>query len=312
MNVAFMFLVSFPVLLTLTVRDQFVLVSSLDRVRVDGVLVVPEDQAASISSLWKSRFRTLNVAAQMVGLLEGGLIAWLNYLTYRPAHLGFWIAVNGKLLPVGYVFLWCIGLFYAIVPIYILRNLGVSIFLKNLVAHAEISILPFHPDRSGGLRPVGEIGLRNQYCLSVLGANVVILIFVSFLYLKAIPSSLDGLMVAAAIAYILLGPLVFIGPLLPFRAGMLRNKTELMSEVARRLRVELRRLRQQLEVGQITKDDEDLVDRLRKLGSVIDQLPVWPFDFGTFRKFLSAYVTPLLGAGLIKPVLMALTSVFRH
>ena len=45
-----------------------------------------------------------------------------------------------------------------------------------------------------------------------------------------------------------------------------------------------------------------MVDRLRKLGTVINELPVWPFDLGTLRQFLSAYVTPALGAILLKGV----------
>jgi hypothetical protein len=35
---------------------------------------------------------------------------------------------------------------------------------------------------------------------------------------------------------------------------------------------------------------------LRKIGAVIDELPVWPFDAGILRKFLTAYITPLLSA----------------
>jgi hypothetical protein len=103
-------------------------------------------------------------------------------------------------------------------------------------------------------------------------------------------------MIAAGVAYVILGPLVFIGPLLPFRAAMLRTKTELMSEVAQRLRIELQRLRKQLASGPITKEDEKLIDRLRKIGAVFNELPVWPFDAGTLRKFLTAYVIPVLGA----------------
>jgi hypothetical protein len=95
---------------------------------------------------------------------------------------------------------------------------------------------------------------------------------------------------------VVLGPVVFMGPLLPFRAGMLRTKAELMGEVAQRLRIELQRLRTQLSAGQITREDEDLIDRLRKIGAVIDQLPVWPFDAGTSRTFVTAYVVPILGA----------------
>lgn len=310
-NVAFMFLVSFPTLMALTIRDEFVLVSSLKQVQTDGVLMIADDVETTLCSKWSRRFQKLNLAAELTGVAIGAILAVANYLTYRPQSVGFWVAAHGKLLPVGYVYLWCIFIFYVLVSIYALRNIEISIFLKDLVAHSEISELPFHPDQSGGLRPVGEIGLRNQYGLTVAGLNIVLLIFVSFLYLT-VPPALYRLIAAAAIAYIVLGPVVFVGPLLPFRAGMLRTKTLLMSEVAQRLRIELRRLRQQLQSGEITRDDEELVDRLRKLGSVIDQLPVWPFNAGTLRKFLSAYVTPLLGAGLIKPLVTALLSTVKH
>lgn len=310
-NVAFMFLVSFPVLLTLTLRDESVLFSSMGRIQTDGVLVVPDSEWDSLCARWKKRFRLLNLTAQALGLVAGGLLSWLNYKTYAPPQVGFWIASHGRLLPVGFVFLWCIAVFYALLPVYVLRNAGISYFLKDLVEHSEINVLPFHPDQSGGLRPVGEIGLRNQYGLTVVGVNVVLLVFVSVQYLQA-PQSLYHLMVAAGIAYLVLGPIVFVGPLLPFRGGMLRTKTELMSEVAQRLRIELHRLHEQLLTGQITKDDEELIDRLRKLGSVIDQLPVWPFDFGTLRRFLSAYITPLLGAGVLKTSLAFLVSMLKH
>jgi hypothetical protein len=142
---------------------------------------------------------------------------------------------------------------------------------------------------------VGRLGLRNQYLLTVFAVNIGTLVAVSEHYLKVL-LPLNLLIAAAVVAYIILGPLIFMGPLLSFRAGMLRTKMELMSKVAQRLRVELRRLRQHLPSGLITKDDEELIDRLRKVGAVIDELPVWPFDAGTLRRFLTAYVVPLAGA----------------
>jgi hypothetical protein len=38
---------------------------------------------------------------------------------------------------------------------------------------------------------------------------------------------------------------------------------------------------------------------LRKIGAVIDELPVWPFDATTLRRFLTAYVVPALGAASV-------------
>jgi hypothetical protein len=154
-------------------------------------------------------------------------------------------------------------------------------------------MLPFHPDKCGGLRPVGQLGLRNQTTLSILGLNVVILAVVSLSSLPRLPSQYH-LIAVSAVAYLILGPIVFMAPLLPFRRGMLRTKSEWMSEVARRLRIEFDRLRIQIQSAQITKEDEDLVDRLRKIGSVIEELPVWPFDARTLRKFAGAYVVPLV------------------
>jgi hypothetical protein len=302
-NVAFTFLVSFPSLLALTVTDQHALASSLRRVQVDGIVSIPEPTAIELSSRWCKRFRTINIGAQLIGVLIGLLLAVFNYVAFTPKAVGSWIASEGRLsLPAGPAFLCCIFLFYFLICVYVLRSVGMSMLLKDVVAHAEIRMLPFHPDRSGGLRPVGHLGLRNQYGLTVCGVNLVLLVFV-YANNLTVPPFLYRLMAAAAIAYIILGPIVFLGPLLPFRAGMLRTKSELMSQIAQRLRVELERLRQQLEGGQITKDDEELIDRIRKVGVVVDELPVWPFDTGTLRKFLTAYVVPLLGAFGVKPLL---------
>ena len=297
-NVIFMFMVTFPVLATLTVRDECVLVSSIDRVRADGVLTLPDSEWNSLCSWWKKRFRLLNLLFQLCGLITGAAVVWSNYATYVHPCIGYWIAPSGSLLPVGYLYLFCIFLFYFVTSIYILRNIAISFFLRDLAAHSKISVLPLHPDHSGGLRPIGEVGLRNQYVLTVVGLNVVILKFIAVWYFPAL-HQLTDLIVAAILAYILFSPPLFIGPLLPFRAAMLDTRTTLMNEVARRLRIEIDAILQQLRAGQISKQDEDMVDRLSKLGTVIDQLPVWPFDLRTIQKFLTAYVAPAAGAVLL-------------
>jgi hypothetical protein len=70
-----------------------------------------------------------------------------------------------------------------------------------------------------------------------------------------------------------------------------------MKTVALRMRHELDRLHAKLTKDDpITKDDEELVDRLRKISTVIDELPVWPFDAVTLRKFLTAYFIPIASA----------------
>jgi hypothetical protein len=267
-NVAFMFLVSFPALVALTLSDQHVLATSLRRVQLDGIVFVADPTGTSLTGYWEQRFRWINVVAEILGVLLGCAVAVANFITYTPESVGFWIASHGRLLPVGYVFLYCIALFYTLIPIYVMRSGAIALLLRDLVMCARLRPLPLHPDKSGGLRPIGQLGLRNQYVLSIFGVNVVLLVVVSVINLD-VSSSLYGLIAAAVIAYMLLGPIVFLGPLLPFRGGLRRTKSELMSEVAQRLRRELVRIRTLLLTSApISREDEELIDRLRKIAAV--------------------------------------------
>lgn len=297
-NIAFALLVSLPAVIVFTMSDHAALATALSRIQQDGILVIPESQAQELSRKWGPRFTKINSLSLVAGTLVGIVLVVGNINAYSQPGVGFWVDFTdprpGALL-VGCVFLYCIVVLYFSTIVYVIRSIAIAFFLNDVVDGAQLRMLPFHPDRCGGLRPVGSFGLRNQYVLSILGLNVVLLAGVTFGYLT-IPSSLFALVTGAALAYMLLGPLVFMGPLLSFRTGMVRTKAELLGEVAQRLRRELQRLRRELAEGELRQEDEELIDRLRKVGGVIDELPVWPFDAHTLRRFFAAYVTPLLGA----------------
>ena len=177
------------------------------------------------------------------------------------------------------------------IVVFALRSIVLSLYLMELMSDATFRMLPFHPDKCGGLQPVGRLGLRNQYTLSILGVNVVLLLMTSrHLHWDR---SLDDLIWAASFAHLILGPIVFIGPLLPFRAGMVRAKETWITEIEQSLQVEFERLRAKIRTAQTTKEDGEFVERLRNLSTVVDELPVWPFDASTLRKFLTAYIVPL-------------------
>jgi hypothetical protein len=300
MNTAYLFLCSFPTLVLLTISDDHALRTALNRVQRDGVVTIAARDRDLLQSKWQRRFARVNMFGQLAGVTIGTSIAIANYVAYSDASVGFWATAGGHFRPVGYAFLASVWLFYATFPVYVIRTIYSSLFLADVVRTGRISMMPFHPDKAGGLRPVGTIGLRNQYGLTVFGLNIVMFAVTTVLYLGK-SELLIVLVTLALVAYLIMGPVVFLGPLLPFRAGMLRSKSELMSEVAQRLRVELHRLRTQLPSGPITGEDEALIDRLRKVGAIIDELPVWPFDAGTLRRFVTAYLIPFAGA-LVYPL----------
>jgi hypothetical protein len=132
-----------------------------------------------------------------------------------------------------------------------------------------------------------------DYAITVFGFNVLILLIVYTARLELQDAVID-IMAAAVVAYLMLGPIVFMTPLLPFRDKMRTNRNELMSEIALRIRFELEEIRKKIPKDAISKEDEELVERLRKIGTVIGDLPVWPFDIGTLRRFLTAYIIPII------------------
>jgi hypothetical protein len=290
----FMVLVSFPCILILTSTDQRALTRSLGIVQADGAITIQKGYREFLARRWQHRFLITNLAAQSLGLLIGGVIAYLNLRIFSPAPIGHWMAYNDRLLPVGYIYLYCIVLFYGMVTVYVIRNIVIALLLHDIVAHSQLHMLPMHPDKAGGLQPVGRLGLRNQYALTACGLNIVAAMAVVYIFLDSQYNRLPiGLLIGALATYLILGPAIFMGPLLPFRQGMLRNKAQLMSKVALRLRIKLDDLYARMASGEITAEDEESIQRLRRLDAVIDELPVWPFDAPTLRKFLTAYVLPI-------------------
>ena len=294
-NVAFMFTVSLPLLVIYTMSDQRVLTTAITLIVREDILALDPETAMRLRVRWEPRFARLNGAGQVVAVLVASVVAWTNAIVVADPYLGHWAMEAGRVSPVGYLYLWCLFLFYLVATIYAARCVAIIVFLRDLVGQAAIKLVPFHPDRCGGLRPVGEIGLRQQYALSIVGINLALLFFVSFEFLPP-QRGLLALVAAATAAYGVLGPVVFLGPLLPFREGMSRAKIDLMKEVAGRLRVELTNVRQRLRSGPITKDDEELIERLQKIASFVEKLPVWPFDADTVRKFVTAFLFPLAGS----------------
>lgn len=257
----FMALVSFPCILILTATDQRVLCRSLSIVQADGTITIEKGYRGTFAKRWQHRFLITNVAAQSLGLLIGDVIAYLNFTIFSSPPRGHWMADNGHLLPVGYIYLYCIVLFYGMVTVYVIRNIAIALLLHDIVAHAHLHMLPMHPDKAGGLQPVGRLGLRNQYALTACGLNIVAAMAVVHIFLNDQYNDLSiGLLIGSLVAaYLVLGPVIFMGPLLPFRNGMLRNKAQLLSKVAQRLRVKLDDLYARMALGEITAEDEEAI-----------------------------------------------------
>ena len=233
LNTGFLFLFSFPLLVVFLVIDDDILSTSLKKLQKDKILKVFPEQYLYLRNKWEEWFRICNLISQLAGTIIGIYIANLNFQAYVLTDVGFWIARDGKLLLAGWFYLFGITAFYTIATIYVSRSFCISLFCSDLLKPSKLSMVPGHPDKCGGLRPIGFLGLRNQYLLSVFGVNLIFLGYVSFVYLDNIDSILP-LLISAGFAYLTFGPLVFIGPLLPFPGKMLKSKEDLLLKVSKK------------------------------------------------------------------------------
>jgi hypothetical protein len=302
-NVNFLFLVSFPLLLRWLVTDDKVLAQALYRTVKQGAISFNKIQRDNLQNLldrWYIRYGVINLVTQLVGVFIGAGIAYWNYIVYTKPGMGYWITSDDHLNYSGWVYLTSIGLFYFTVFVYIARIFAHTGLLTELVkkVNSTVTILHFHPDRCGGLHPIGEIGLRNQVPLSVIGVNFILLYVVSYGFLQ-VSDGLLGLIVLALMVYILMSPLIFFGPLMPFRREMIKSKHRIIDRVVS-YSSKLKMIENELELGHVTETEQDkaLIARLRYIGDQLESLPIWPFDPATIRAFIRAYLWPL-ACGLI-------------
>src|ERR1700682_553340 len=165
-NTAFCFLVAFPTLVAVVVTDQHALAAALFRVQRDGIVTIPDAIGHSLAETWRRRFRRVNIAGYAFGIVVGVVMALVTYGSYRSPGVGYWMVIDGSLEPVGWVVLYCVFLLYGLMPLCVIRNIMVSLLLRDIVSQRPLRMFPFHPDKCGGLRPIGNLGLRNQYVLT--------------------------------------------------------------------------------------------------------------------------------------------------
>ena len=101
--------------------------------------------------------------------------------------------------------------------------------------------------------------------------------------------------------YLIFGPIIFLGPLLPFRRVMGDYRRNLMQEFAAPLDAKFDSIKQRARArGAISQDELEGLERLRAIGKIAGELPIWPFDARTMRVFGTAYVIPVLLTALTK------------
>ena len=295
--VMFAFGISFPAILFMIASDQQALNDAMNGVWKSGVVTESRETVEEFRKKWAGHFKIINLAVQTAGLLLAIVLSYFTAHSFDVAGTKTWIQAG---TPTGYAYMAGIALFYALLITYIVRCVALAVLLKNMAANWQIELSTMHPDGCGGLQPLGRIGLRNQYALTILGINIAVVAATIYQINQAL---VVVIIVPALAVYLIFGPIIFLGPLLPFRRVMADKRRRMMQEIAAPLDAKFDKLREHARVnGAVDKDELEELERLRSIGTTVGGMPIWPFDAPTMRVFATAYVIPLLLAVATKGV----------
>lgn len=285
-------LATLPLLTLLLLSERWMIPSRLLELFDSGVFVAKPEDTDRFCRRWQNVFVYVNVLGQLTAGLIAGIVTAANYVIYKPSGWGSWQAVDGRFGAPGYLWLFWIFMFYFISVFYLVRATGFYFLLRAATRSFEVHLQPFHPDGCGGLKPIGILGLRNQYLLVAAGMNIVLLAVTT----EPLPRdpTFNCLLVAAVVFYFVGGPIAFVGPLLPFRPSMVAERDRVFGHLGRMAEAHYTEWLAELSAGQVTKEVHEASGRLRELLEQARRVPVWPFDVRTIRRFGISYIVPVL------------------
>lgn len=153
----------------------------------------------------------------------------------------------------------------------------------------DVKLHPLHPDKAGGLRPLGRYALRSTYPIAVAGSVAAVAIYWSII--NGEPYTYVYL---AAFAYIILAPWMFFAPLSSVHQAMLNAKNDLKTKISRQFNNDYSLAYNEISgSAKQLKDNLEKLEQLQKLHKMADAFPVWPFDIQTMRQFVLTMLSPV-------------------
>lgn len=192
--------------------------------------------------------------------------------------------------------------FYAIA--FILYKCAITVWALHYVMGHTIHVRPMHPDRCGGLRPIGRLSFAINYFM------VVILAFCTLLAI-ADPFARRHVSFVLLILFLYaISPVLLFGSL----AKAFRVMSRAKAEALRRLSVTFDHYYEQLTAGE-PKDMFDIkaaeeISQVYGLYDIVAKMPVWPFDFQSIARLVTTTAFPLVS--FVISQLLSGDSVFNH
>lgn len=230
-------------------------------------------------------------AAAVIGIGGPVLFVLPGYLRHYAAQ--DWCAMINP-FSVVLALLWVIIPFYGLVIALIYCILGI-LWLNRLFRRFTIYVRPLHPDRAGGLSPLGTFSLRLSYAITLIGF-ILVLTSITRYYVttRQFGFAPEIELIAGLVLYLSLAPVVFFAPLSAAHRSMREAKENLLLKIDETFATHYNTVQTLL--------DEDLAGletriqsfkELQELHDIVRSFPVWPFNAESLRRFGTSWLSPI-------------------
>lgn len=270
-----------------------------------------EQPAAERFSAFLDRFEALlnNRAYALVV----GLVVSLAILrgTYPFVYRGAYGAFPDTISPIVYAESF-LGFFFGL---FAWRYMVIAWMIGRLANDFKVTMQAQHPDRCGGLEPLGNLCLWNALILVIPAIILALWLGVATLPAYAFFELWSPLFRQYLMLLTVLSIFFFFYPLGKIHRRMVEERGRLMEELdalTARADAILGRLRNEVDTLPAEQSDEYL-ERLATFRKVFEEnaeIPAWPFDWRIALKFSVAQVVPLLSLfGLGQPLVNVIQSI---
>lgn len=223
-----------------------------------------------------------------ISLLLAGLVGYLylvGSIDWLSNPVTFFLRVAVVVFPGAYA-IWMV----------VFRIMAATRIFRRVMT--EMTLHPLHPDRVGGLQPLGDFAFKISWGIIIAG------IMGALLEVSEILGGVQGEEPWAHgifLLYLLIAPIVFFYPLSIAHWAMKKAKSNFLLTISKEFNQNIDHVHYGINL--IAKDPSknyDLSDKitrieqLQKLHKIGETFPVWPFDFANIRRFTVSMLWPII------------------
>lgn len=225
-------------------------------------------------------------------ILIAGLASLIYYLQYADFFPLLWYNTRLEFL-----------LLRSILVIFPTAFAGCSLLARGIInvlvfkrVLRGVNVNPLHPDRAGGLLPLGQYALRTTYLIALAG---IVAALAEYSAIQKGTFSTATFFHLAILVYVIAAPVTFFAPLGTARNAMRVAKDSLMLRISKQFNKDFPLALQGLEESaDELKENLAKLEQLQKLQELTESFPVWPFDIETIRRFALAITSPIFAIGI--------------